>query len=567
MRLTGGDVLARMIHAHGVRHAFGMGGFQLLPYYEGVRRLGLPHVLVNDERTAAFAADASARITGIPAVVDATLGPGATNLVTGLAESINAGVPLIALTGDAHRAFAHRNMTQETRQVEILRPVAKELIRVENVERIPEFIRRAFLVATSGRAGPVVVDVPEDVAHGEAEFSETDLASVVQHTAPAIRCRPDSSQVERAARMLSAAERPVILAGGGVHLSGAQAALQRLAQGRQIPVAHTISGKGAIACTDPLSLGIFGRYDRIANEVIAASDCLLVVGCKLGEIATKRYTVPPPTTPLIHLDIEPLEIGRWRRADVALWGDARSGLEDLDACMTSSQDRHDYLRELAARHAQWRQGAAARYSSREIPINIARVMGELNRAMPDDGVLVTDGGFASHWAGLLFDTRRAGRFLIAGRGMASIGYGLPASMGAQLASPGRRVVGVTGDGGFNMVAGDLETARRAGANFVLVILNNAASGYIKALQHAVYGPGSYQSSDLSELDYAAVARAYGCHGIRVREPDELAAALREGLANVDGPTVIDVAVTRDPAAMLPGIDSRTLQVRPGDRPA
>jgi len=193
-------------------------------------------------------------------------------------------------------------------------------------------------------------------------------------------------------------------------------------------------------------------------------------------------------------------------------------------------------------------------------------MDALNAVMPEDAILVADGGFAAHWGALLFDTMRPGRHFVADRGFASIGYGASGSIGAQLGAPGRRVLGLTGDGGFNMTIGDLETARRLGRPIVLCVFNNAASGYVKALQHAVYGPGNYQSSELVELDYAAVARAMGCHGIRVEDPDTIEAALREGLANTDTPTVLDVIVTRDPARMLPGVDNRTLKVEKGDRP-
>jgi acetolactate synthase-1/2/3 large subunit len=186
--------------------------------------------------------------------------------------------------------------------------------------------------------------------------------------------------------------------------------------------------------------------------------------------------------------------------------------------------------------------------------------------MPEDGVLVADGGFAAHWTALLYDAKSAGRSYVADRGFASIGYGLPGSLGAQLARPEAAVVGVTGDGGLNMTIGEIETARRVGAPITLVVVNNAASGYVKALQHAMYGAGSYQSSDLAEVDYAAVARAFGCHGIRVEDPVQLPGALAAGIAERARPSVIDVVVTRDPGRMLPAADSRTLAVTAGDRP-
>ena len=571
-RMTGGHAMAEMLKLAGVGPMFGMGGFQLLPFYEACRSLGLQHVLINDERCGAFAADAYAKVTNRPGVADGTLGPGATNLVTGLVESYNAGIPMIAIIGDTNREHAWKNMTQETRQLEILRPVVKEVIRVEIIKRIPEHFRRAFAVATSGRPGPVLIDVPEDVAHAEFDFDAADFwIEPGTLKAQARRTRPDPADLTRAASLLAAAKRPLILAGGGIHISEAHQALLDFSRAQGIPVAHTMSGKGAIACCDPHSAGLFGRYDRIANGLMAESDCLLVLGCKLGEIATKRFSLMTPGKPVIHVDIVPEEIGRTTRTDVALAGDARLTLNDLASELSDggkrAKSRADYLAKVPVKMATWRAGAADRLESKESPINVGRLMGELNKIMPADGVLVADGGFAAHWGGLMFDTKAAGRYFLPDRGFASIGYGVPGGIGAQIgAGKKRRVVSLTGDGGFNMSLGELETARRVGANFVTIIFNNAASGYVKALQHAVYGAGNYQSSDLSDLNYAEIVKGFGCHGIRVTDPEKLSTALAEGLANTSSPTVIDCVVTRDPAKMLPAADNRTLKVQKGDRP-
>lgn len=565
--MSGGQAIAEMLAAAKVGPMFGMGGFQLLPFYEAARALGLRHFLINDERTGAFAADAYARVTNRPGVCDATLGPGATNLVTGLVESLNAGTPMVVFAGNTNRDHSWKNMTQESRQSEILRPACKELIRVERIGRVPELVRRAFAVATSGRPGPVVVDVPEDVAHDQHAFRPSDFTlDPGTEAAPSRRARPDPTAIEHAARLFAAARKPLILVGGGIHLSQAYASLREFAEAQGAPVAHSISGKGAIACNHPLSAGLFGRYSRIANDLIAQCDLLLVVGCKLGEIATKRFALIPEHVPLIHLEVVAEEIGRTTRPTVALCGDAGLGLADLHAACTPHK-RPDWAGQAATRMAAWLAESRGRLESGERPINMARLIHELNRVMPEDAILLGDGGFAGHWTGLLFDTKAAGRHYIADRGFASIGYGLPGGIGAQLgAGKSRRVVAITGDGGMNMTAGDLETAKRVGANFVLCVVNNAASGYVKALQHAVYGPGNYQSSDLIETNYADVARAFGCHGIRVEDPEALPAAIAEGLANTSSPTVLDIVVTRDPAKMLPGVDNRTLKVERGDRP-
>ena len=570
--MTGGEAIARLLRAQGIGPMFGMGGFQLLPFYDAARRLGLTHSLINDERSGVFAAEAYAKITQRVGVVDATLGPGATNLVTGLVEALNAGTPLVAVVGNSHRLHSWKNMTQESRQIEILRPAVKELIRVEIIERLPELVRRAFQVATSGRPGPVVLDIPEDICHATFPFNPDELDTIQNfQSAPAMRIRPSQGQILKAKELLEKSQSPLILAGGGVHISGAANTLENFSKKYGIPVAHTMTGKGAIACTSNLNAGLFGRYDRIANNIIEKSDCLLVIGCKLGEIATKRFSLPPSNIPLIHIELLAEEIGRTLQPDISLWGDAKATIEELDMAMSNDAQsqlelRHDYCSTVQIKMEEWRKSVAPRLTSNEIPINMARLMNELNSILPKDAILVADGGFAAHWGGLLFDTKRAGRGFLPDRGFASIGYGLPGAMGASLAGTGP-VVSITGDGGFNMTLGELETARRMNLAFTIIVVNNAASGYVKALQHLMYGEGAYQSSDLAETNYASTAEALGCEGIRVEDPSKIRDAISRGLSNTNCPTVIDLVVTRDPAKMLPGVDNRAATIKKGDRVA
>ena len=572
--MTGGEALAHMLLAHEAGPIFGMGGFQLLPFYDAARRLGLQHYLINDERCGAFAADAYAKVTGRVGLCDATLGPGATNLVTALVESLNAGIPIVALVGNTHRLHSGKNMTQESRQVEILRPAVKEIIRIDHIERIPELIRRAFVVATTGRPGPVVVDIPEDIAHATYPFDETWFEVDSTYTAaPALRTRPAAENLAAAVELLVEAERPIMLCGGGVHISGAAQMITRFAEAINMPVAHTMSGKGSIACTSALNAGIFGRYDRIANQLIDESDVLLVVGCKLGEIATKRYTLPEPGKKIIQLDIVAEEIGRTVIPSVSLWSDAREGIADLLEALPQDELKErlaKWAATVATRMQQWRADVAPRLTSAEVPINMARLLHELNLNLPDNASLVADGGFAAHWAGLLYDTKRAGRGFVPDRGFASIGYGVPGGIGATLGAAQRGlgpVVALTGDGGFNMVLGELETARRLKLAFTVIVVNNAASGYVKALQHLMYGKDAYHASELCETNYANVVEALGCRGIRVESPDQIGASLRSAMQEKDRPTVLDVVVTRDPASMLPGVDNRAAKLKKGDRVA
>ena len=296
-RLTGGEAVVEMLHLHGVDHAFGMGGFQPLPYYDALaRQSAIRHILIRDEKHGAFAADAFARVTNRPAVADATLGPGATNLVSGAAESFGASIPVMFLTGDVNRSIAGRAATQESDQVGMLRPTMKQVVYIDRIERIPELVRRAFAIATGGRPGPVLIDMPEDVFHGAHDFATHDLyADDAARAVGSRRIRPDQETTERAAELLAGAQRPVAILGGGIHLSGAYRQVERFVSEAGIPAACTISGKGALSDDHPLALGLCGRFSRIANEYVRDADVLLIAGCKLGEICTDRWRLIPPT--------------------------------------------------------------------------------------------------------------------------------------------------------------------------------------------------------------------------------------------------------------------------------
>lgn len=558
--LTGGEVVVRMLQMQGVDRCFGMAGFQTLPYYDALaRQEQIRHVLIRDEKHGAFAADAFARVTNRPAVADATLGPGATNLVSGAAESYGASIPLLLITGEVNSRIAGRAATQESDQFGMLRPTSKASIRMDRIDRIPELMRKAFNLAVGGRPGPVHLDVPEEVMHGTHDFPDGELyVDPETKSAPGRRSRPDPVQVAQALELISQADRPVAIVGGGIHLSQAYAELQTFVEGYGIPVATTISGKGAISENHPLALGICGRFSRYANEMIKRADAIVVIGSKLGEIATDRWSLISPSQRLVHADIDPAEIGKVYRCNVGLVGDAKLVLADLNASRgpgAPSKKRTELAAEVHAAREAWSRGTEHLFLSDEEPIHVARVLHELRQALPADGIVVADGGFAAHWSGLLFDVTCAGRTYIANRGHAAIGYGLPGAIGAKLAAPDRPVVALCGDNGFAMAVAELETARRAGAPIVVLVLNNETLGYVKALQHNLY-KDRFVSVDFLEVDYAAVARGFGCNGLIVRRPAGLSNAIRDAIAS-DLPTVLDVRITTDPARMLPAADSRT----------
>jgi acetolactate synthase-1/2/3 large subunit len=561
--LTGGEAVVRMLQLHGVDFGFGMGGFQALPYYDAMARQSrIRHIVIRDEKHGAFAADGYARVKNRPAIADGTLGPGATNLISGAAESYGASIPLLLMTSEVNSGIALRGATQESNQFDMLKPTCKLSLDIRRIERIPEMMRRAFAAANGGRPGPVNINISEDVFHGTFDYPEADLyADPDALEVCSRRVRPDSECIERAAKLIRGAHTPVLLVGGGVHLSKAYASVKAFAESTGMPVATTISGKGALSDLHPLAAGICGRYSRVANDFIASADVLVVAGCKLGEIATSRWTLIQPRTSIIQLDIDPEELGKVFPVAVGVWADMTLGLDDLTAALPGGKSQLTRRSEseglLGQAKAKWHETAQPQYHSTETPIHMARLLHELRSALPADAILVADGGFAAHWSALLFDVHQAGRTYIANRGHAAIGYGLPGAIGAKLAAPDVPVVALCGDNGFAMAVAELETAKRSGANVIAVVVNNNCLGYVKALQHSMY-EGRYVSVDFLDTDYGMVAQAFGSEGTRVVDANALASALRWAMeGQIHTPVVLDVLTTTNPAQMLPGVDART----------
>lgn len=561
IHLTGGEAVVRMLENLGVTHSFGMAGFQHLPYYEAIRKSDkVRHVLIRNEQAGAFMADAFARASGKVAVCDATAGPGATNLLTGVAESFYAGIPVLAITSSVIRAFVGRGANQECEQREMFRPVVKESVYVNAIERIPELMKKAFRIAVEGRPGPVHIDIPEDVFHGEADFDEKAFeVDIPANTFPLSRIVPQHAQIEAACELLAKAERPVILAGGGVHNSAAWEELRALAEKLAIPVATTISGKGSIPEKHPLSLNVCGRYFRFANEFVKNADVLLVVGCRLAEMSTVRWSLISDETKIVRIDIDQKALGMGYNADVALLGDAKATigliLDGLNARGIENKDYTEKAAAIAETRAKWALSVADKTEDTSSPINIAHMLKILQGILPEDAIMVGDGGFSAHWSSVYWDVNGTdGRHYLANRGQAAIGYGLPAVLGCKFACPDKTVIALSGDGGLGYSFMELETAVREKQNIILIVVNNRALGYIKALQHAVYG--EYISTDFEDVRYGEMAAMLGCYGVRVTDPAQLESEFKAAIERKDRPSVIEVMVTTDPAKMFPGTDNR-----------
>jgi acetolactate synthase I/II/III large subunit len=542
----GGRLLAALLAEHGVRHVFGVPGGQTLALYDGILdQPGLAHVLTRDERSAAYAADGYARVTGQVGVCDATVGPGAAKLPSGLSESLGASVPVVALVSDLPARLApHRYRgaaSQALDQAGLLAPVTKWQATVPTAEVLPALVRQAFRVASSGRPGPAVLFLPQDVLDGPVPDEPGLDGSARFGRFPPFRPVPDQADLAAAAAVLRAAQRPFILAGGGVQHSGAGAELTALAERASAAVGSTLSGKGVMAEDHPLSVGVTGSMGTTAAAAaLGQADVVLLAGCKAGSGATYGWTLPGPGQAVLQLDIDPAELGRAFPLRAALLGDARAGLAALlDALPDDGPpepDRSAWRARVAGLTAAWRAARDAERASDQVPIAPQRVLAAIEAALGPDGVLICDASLASGWGGVYLEQRRPGRRVLCPRGQAGLGYALPAAIGVATAT-GQRTVVLTGDGALGYAAGELATVAELGLPVTVVVLNNRSLGWIRWYRRITFGRG-WQDDDFADVAFGDIARGFGLRGARVSEPGRLAGALHDALAGP--PALLDV---------------------------
>jgi len=558
MQLSGGQLVVEMLKAYNVRYIFGVPGDTGLAFYDALSQAKeeIVHVLARDERSAAYMADVYARVSFRPGVCEGPSGAGATYLASGLAEPHASSIPVIALNSDTPVAQEGRNVLTALNQPALFAPITKWSTLVKQADRIPSILRRAFRVATSGRPGAVQIALPVDVlAEGGSDFSLHAEEPCQRY--PAYRTRPDPAAVERAADLLAQARHPVAVAGGGAVTSGAWAELTALAEALGMAVGTSICGKGAIAEEHPLSMGVVGSNGRrtYANELLQTADLILYVGCKTDSVTTAGWTIPPRTTgqTILHLDVDPTEIGRNYPTAVGLVGDAKLGLADLLAAVQArgGQPRPNPLAGLSAEISTFWAGFEAKAAATSIPIKPQRVVRALSHLLPADSIVVADAGTPTPFVAAYLRPS-AGRRVIIPRGYGGLGYALPGVVGAKLARPQATVVGLMGDGSFGMSVGELETISRLGLPVILIQFNNACFGWIKVGQD-LFCDGRYFGVDFSaDTDHAAIARGFGLRGVRVERPEDVEPALQEALS-ADQPTFIDI-VTEPETTELPPVE-------------
>jgi acetolactate synthase-1/2/3 large subunit len=541
---VGGEVLADMLAGYGVTHVFMVPAVLRRTFAEMERRTSIARVHCHGEKAAAYMADGYARASGRPGVCMAQV-IGALNLAAGLRDAALAHSPVIAFTGGRDAKTKFRKVYQEVDDVPAFEPVTKFNATVDDVARIPDMLRQAFRVATSGAPGPVHLQFRGNEGQLDVEEAEMDALVEAQFAqVPPFRPQPEAAAVQAALDLLQKAERPIIVAGGGARASGAGAALIALAEALQIPVATSLNGKDTIPGTHPLSIGVVGTYSReSANRAVNRADLVCYVGSETGGMTTHFWAVPKIGTPAIQIDIDPQALGRNYPLAAGVLGDAEAVLTAMlaGADRSRAHSRKAWIGEIAALREAWYAKYKPALESNAVPIDPARICGELTRHVPDDAIVVVDTGHAGMWMGGMYDLRGASQSYI--RSAGHLGWAFPAGLGAKAACPQRPVVVFTGDAGFWYHIAEIETAVRWKLNSVTIVNNNGGGNQSKrGFDRAYGGAEADRRRELwtyNPMNFARLAEDMGALGLRVEKPGDIAPALARALS-ADRPVVIDI---------------------------
>jgi acetolactate synthase-1/2/3 large subunit len=553
-KMTGAECLAKMLKGYGVTHLFMVPAVLRRTFAELERRSNIARIHTHGEKSAAYMADGYARASGRPGICMAQV-IGALNLAAGLRDAWLAHSPVIAMTGGREPRTKFRKVYQEIDDIPAFEPVTKLNATVDDVARFPDMVRQAFRVAVSGCPGPVHLQFRGNEGQVDAEEAELEpLVEPLFARVPPFRPEPDRDSARAALTLLQQAERPVLIAGGGVRASGAAAELVALAEALQIPVATSLNGKDSIPGNHPLSVGVAGTYSReSANRVVNRADLVAFVGTETGGMTTHFWAVPPIGTPALQIDIEAQAIGRNYPLKAALNGDAKVTLSRMleAADRASAAKRRAWVAEAQAICKEWAGKYAPVLSSEAVPIRPERICQELTRHLPEDAIVVVDTGHAGMWMGGMFDLTSPRQSYL--RSAGHLGWAFPAGLGAKCAQPERPVVTFTGDAGLWYHIAEIETAVRWKINAVTVVNNNSSGNQSKrGFDRAYGGEQTEQARELwtyNKTDFARLAEDMGALGIRVEKPGEIAPALERAL-NAGRPTVVDVVTDIDALAPL-----------------
>jgi acetolactate synthase-1/2/3 large subunit len=540
--MTGNRYFAEAVHAAGTTHVFFVPTI-MLPAMAEMEDMGIRRVVTHGEKAAAYMADGYARAARRPGLCLAQT-IGSANLAAGLRDAYMAGSPVIALTGGNDAKTRYKHVYQEIEDFPMWESVTKANFQVDVLERFPDLLRQAFRVATSSAPGPVHLEMSGTHAHVlEHEADLTPFWEERFMKVPAFRPEPEPEAVRAAAQALARAQRPVIIAGGGVVWSGAETELLKLAELLQLPVATSLNAKAALPDDHPLNVGVPGTYSRwCANRVLSEADLVFFIGSHAGGQVTTNWQVPKPGVATMQLDIDPEELGRNYPLQAALLGDAKITLQKLIAAVAPAAPRPEWLGRVQSLVREYRDESDQMRGSDAVPIRPERICKEVSDWLPEGGMLLSDTGHSGMWTGQMIRLTKPGqRFL---RCAGSLGWAFPATLGAKCALPGRTVVGFCGDGGFYYHLAELETAARFNISAIMVVNNNYALNQEKRLfDEAYHGQQRGRATEMwhfsHQVNFAKVAEAMGCVGIRVEHPDEIRPALDKAQAS-NCPAVVEV---------------------------
>lgn len=538
VEMIGAKALITSLEKEGVDIVFGLPGGANLPIYDELVDANFRHVLVRHEQAAAHMADGYARIKRKAGVCMATSGPGATNLITGIATAHADSIPMVAITGQVPVAMIGKDAFQETDIIGIANPCTKYAFQPRKAVEIPEIVKKAFYITESGRPGPVLIDIPKDVQQEKTEIEFPELIKVRGYK-PAFD--PDLSQIEKALGLIMKAEKPIIMAGGGVILSGAFNELQALAEILMCPVVTTFKGKGAFPENHPLAMGPIGMHGHAeANKIIIEADCIIAIGARFSDRSVGRFDEFGKGMSIIHLDVDPAEIGKNKSVDVAVVGDVKSSLRTLVKMLTTKGIRKDPDNSWLKRRKELIDYYTSTIKDYSREITAKKTLKKLRELLPAEAIVTTEVGQCQMWASLHFDVITPGTFF-SSTGLGTMGFGFPASIGAKAAKPDVPVIDIAGDGSFNMTENSLAVSVLEKLPVIVFLLNNYMLGMVAQWQRTFYNR-RYMGVEQNRCpDYVKLAESYGAQGLRVQSLNELDKAIKAGLSS-DVATVIDIPI-------------------------
>lgn len=536
--MSGSKALMKALENEGVKEVFGLPGGANLPMYDELYKSNIRHILVRHEQSAAHMADGFGRVSRKAGVCFATSGPGATNIITGLATAQADSAPMIAVTGQVPVKMIGRDAFQESDIIGISNPVVKYAFQPREANEIPEVVKKGFYIAETGRPGAVLIDIPKDVQQNEAAMSFPDEVRIRGYHP---WTDPDVAETERAIDMLLSAQRPIILAGGGVIISTAFSELQSLAEMLMIPVVTTFKGKGAFPENHALSLGPIGMHGHAeANKLMVEADCVLAIGTRFSDRSVGTFEEFEKNLKIIHMDVDPAEIGKNQTTHVAVVGDVKASLRIMIKLLMKralkKSDDNVWLKHVNEVRDYWRENLKIHPGE----LSAARILRKLREVLPKEAIVTTEVGQHQMWASLFFDVIHPGTFF-SSTGLGTMGWGFPAAIGAKTARPDVPVVDIAGDGSFNMTENSLATSVLENLPVIVFLVNNYSLGMVAQWQRTFYDRRMIGVDQKNCPDYVKLAESYGAQGIRAQSLDELGKAIKAGLKS-DVATVIDIPI-------------------------